>query len=144
MKDLVDAHIAAHKGKVVVIAVWGYFSVPDKELFVEFIQLHQTYADEGLVCMLVSVDPNEEHRKRALKFLQDKKANFANFWLEDGIEDAQEHWRFEPTPAIIVYGRDGKLAKVFNLDDANKDPFTRKDVEEFLKSKLTEKWPFSR
>ena len=63
---------------------------------------------------------------------------FKNFWLVEGIDGAQKHWDFVPVPVVVVYGRDGKIAKVFNNDDACKQ-FTYKDVEPFVKQLLDAK-----
>src|ERR1700722_9799979 len=50
-KDLIDTHIAAYKGKVVVIYVWGSWNVPSWEEFDNFAKLLQTYTDKGMVYM---------------------------------------------------------------------------------------------
>jgi thiol-disulfide isomerase/thioredoxin len=138
MKDLLT-RIGAQKGKVVVIDLWGMFCVPCKREFHNLVRLHNTYAKDGLVCMSLNLDEIPDLKKQAPGFLKEKKAVFSNFWLEEGIDGAQKQWKFEPIPVVVVYARDGKLAKVFNNDDPNKDSFTYKEVEEFLKTKLAEK-----
>jgi thiol-disulfide isomerase/thioredoxin len=139
MKDLVDTHISAHKGKVVVIYVWAFWHAPSRHEFVKFAHMHAKYADKGLVYMSVDLGLNEDLKKKSLDFLQDKKAVFGNYWLEDGLEAAQKHWQFEPIPVVVIYGRDGKLAKIFTNDDLNSVPYTYKDAEEFVEKKLLEK-----
>src|SRR5690242_261241 len=89
VKDLMT-HIAAQTNKVVVIDLWGFFCVPCKKEFPNLVRLHHTYGDKGLVCISLSMDFNDELKKQALGFLQEKKAVFTNYVLEEGIEGAQK------------------------------------------------------
>ena len=140
MKDLL-AHIAEQKGKIVVVDLWGACCFPCMEEFPNLVRMHETYGSKGLVCISVSLDFNDALRKQALKFLQEKKAVFKNYWLEEGFNGAQKEWDFDPIPVCVVYGRDGKIAKIFkSLEDINKDRFTyKKDVEPFVKELLEKK-----
>jgi len=135
MKDLLT-HIDKQKGKVVVIDLWAMFCVPCKAEFHNLVDLHHRYGKDGLVCMSLNLDDIPDLKKLAPGFLRDKKAMFANFWLEEGIDGAQKHWKFEPIPVVVVYGRDGKLARVFNNNDPCKDAFTYKQVEDLVKKLL--------
>jgi hypothetical protein len=129
-KDLIDTHIAAHKGKVVAIYVWASWNVPSWQEFDNFAKLHQKYADKGLVYMTADLGrgDNENVRKGSLKFLQRKKANFANYYLEDGLEEeARRPWRIGLTPPmVVVYGRDGNLAKIYKNAGASLSSRTSK------------------
>ena len=135
LKDLLK-HIEAQKDKVVVVDLWAFFCPPCKEEFPNLVRLHHTYADKGLVCISLSLDFNDPLKKKALNFLREKKAVFNNYCLEDKLEVAGKHWNFGPLPAVAVYGRDGKLAKVFKDEDTSKDNFTYKEVEELVKKLL--------
>src|SRR5262249_40130685 len=52
--------LAAHTGKVVVVDVWASFCVPCMKKFPHMIQLHKALAKEGLVCISLSVDIDDE------------------------------------------------------------------------------------
>jgi len=126
--------IQAQKGKVVVIDFWGDFCIPCKKEFPNLVRMHHEYAKDGLVCMSVAVDAAEDSAN-SLKFLQEKKATFGNFLIDEEPEIWQEKWNISAVPAVLVYGRDGTLAKRFVGDDPKK-PFTYKDVEAFIKPLL--------
>jgi len=128
--------VADQKGKIVIIDLWGMFCKPCMEEFPNLVRLHHTYGAKGLVCMSLSLDDADD-KARALKFLTDKKAVIPNFWLDEDQEVAQKHWDFEPVPVCVIYGRDGKLAKVFRYN--TNENFTYKDVEKLIKSMLEAK-----
>lgn len=133
MKDLVETHIATHKGKVVVVYVWAFWHAPSKWHFEDLVRLHHKYADKGLELMTVDLALRPEMRKKSLGFLQAHKASFANYHLEGGLEEAQKQWKFEGMPAVVVYGRDGRVAKLYSIETA---PISITEVEDFVKEKL--------
>jgi thiol-disulfide isomerase/thioredoxin len=127
----IEAEIAKHKGKIVIVDLWADFCVPCKQEFPNLVRLHQEHAKDGLVCISVSIDDLDDQAK-ALKFLKSKGATFANFIVDEPKADAaQVHWDFSGVPVVLIYGRDGKLAKRFTNDDPCTQ-FTYKDVEKFL------------
>lgn len=138
LKDLLK-QLEGQKGKVVVLDLWGFFCGPCKEEFPNLVRLHHTYAGKGVACMSLSLDFNDTLRKKALGFLREKKAVFKNYCLEEDLEVAGKHWDFEAIPVVVVYGRDGKIAKVFKNDDSSKAPFSYKEVEESVKKLIESK-----
>ncbi len=130
LKQVADQN---QKGKIVVIDLWGFFCAPCKEEFPNLVRLHHTYGSKGVVCMSLSMDFNDELRKKAIGFLRDKKAVFKNYWLEDGMAKAGEYWKFEPLPVVVVYGKDGNIAKVFNNNDPDKESYKYSEVEDLVK-----------
>ena len=70
---------------------------------------------------------------KILKFLQAKKASFANFILDEKPEFWQEKLRFDGPPCVYVFGPNGKVAKQF------KDDFSYADVEKLVKELLNQK-----
>jgi hypothetical protein len=79
------------------------------------------------VCVSVSVDEADRHAA-ALKFLKSRGATFPNYRLDDSPAGWQEHFDIYGPPAVLVYGRDGKLAGRFDHNDVNKT-FNYKDME---------------
>src|SRR5262245_6914965 len=135
LKQVKEA-VAAHKGKIVVIDMWGTFCKPCKEEFHHLVEIHQKHAKSGVVCMSVAVDPSAD--KQALAFLKSKKAAFQNFLLdEEQTKEICEDWKFGAVPAVFVIGRDGKRHD-FTLDDPRKQ-FTYKDVTALLAKLLQQK-----
>src|SRR5262249_9404972 len=72
-KELTGA-IASHRGKVVVVDVWGTFCRPCKEEFHNLVEIHGEHAAGGVVCMSAAIDPSEN--EAALAFLKSKGAAF--------------------------------------------------------------------
>jgi thiol-disulfide isomerase/thioredoxin len=132
--DQLKKALAAQSGKVVVLDFWADYCVPCKEEFPHLVEMHRKHAAEGVVCMSVSLDPATE-KANALKFLQKQKAAFPNYLLDEGPEVCQNEWEFKAPPAVMVYGRDGKLARKFDSDDPN-NQFTYADVEPFVRKLL--------
>jgi hypothetical protein len=76
-----------------------------------------------------------DDKERALDFLKQQKATFANYLLdEEDTKVWQEHWDIGGPPAVCVYGRDGKLVRRF-VNDAN-GTFTYADVEKLVRPLL--------
>jgi thiol-disulfide isomerase/thioredoxin len=122
-----DEAIRAHKGKVVVLDVWANFCVPCKAEFPNLVRLHGKYAKDGLVCLSCTVDLKEDHA-RALKFLKKAGAAFPNYHFDfKENTEWQNHFDIYGPPTVLVYGRDGKLARQFV--SGPKEQFTYEDVE---------------
>src|SRR5436190_937665 len=85
------------------------------------------YAAEGLVCMSANVDDADD-RGKALKFLRSQDAKIHNFLLNEPAEVWQTILDVSGPPSVIVYGRDGQVAKRFT----NPEPFNYDDVEKFV------------
>ena len=135
LKELL-AKIGDQKGKIVILDLWATFCLPCKAEFPNLIRMHHTYGAKGVVCMSLCVDDADD-KAEALKFLKEKKAVIPNFWLSEEIGVAQKHWDFEPVPVCVIFGRDGKLAKVFRYN--TNENFTYKDVEQLVKNMLDSK-----
>src|SRR5207247_6836115 len=66
--DRVLDAVKAQTGKVVVLDVWATFCVPCKKEFPRLVKLHEQHTKDGLVCMSLSVD-DQDDRQAALDFL---------------------------------------------------------------------------
>ncbi len=107
--------IAAHKGKVVVVDVWGLFCAPCKAKFPSVVKMYKDHAKDGLVVISLSLDEPEQE-KDVLAFLKKHDADFPNFILKD-TDEKKDAWDkrfpFMSPPVMHVFGRDGKLLKSF-------------------------------
>jgi thiol-disulfide isomerase/thioredoxin len=140
--------VAANKGKIVVLDAWSTSCQPCMKEFPNLVKLHQKYGGRGVACMSISCDyqgikkkPPEFYRERVLKFLDKVGASFENLLATDPADELFEKMDLASIPAVFVYGRDGKLVKRFDNEQAKTedDNFTYEDVnklvEELLKAK---------
>jgi hypothetical protein len=104
--------------------------------FPHLVQMHRTFAADGLVCMSVnSVDTDPGEKEKVLKFLTEKGASFPNFILKDSEENWKKWNDKYPTnvpPTIILFNRKGEQAKV--LETPND-----REVEDEVKKLLAAK-----
>jgi thiol-disulfide isomerase/thioredoxin len=140
--------VAAHKGKIVVLDAWSTSCQPCMKEFPNLVKMHKKYGGKEVVCMSLSCDyqgiknkPPEFYRERVLKFLDKVGATFQNLLATDPADELYEKMELASIPAVFVYGRDGKLVKRFDNEQAQTedDNFTYEDVnklvEELLKAK---------
>jgi thiol-disulfide isomerase/thioredoxin len=131
----VEKALAAHKGKVVIVDVWASFCAPCRKKFPHLVQLHKELAKEGLVCVSLSVDIDDEGYAEALKFLEKQGAAFPNYWLVDTEENKD---KLEKTlahtacPIVHVFDRQGKKAQTWDtkIDEEEIDALVKKLLKE--------------
>ena len=121
--------IKAHKGKVVVIDFWSTLCISCMRDFHHLVELHHKYHDKGVVCMSVNVGLLEA-KADSQKFLDKKKAVFANFLLDDEKKEWQDPpWDIVAIPAVMVYDAAGTLYPFRNSPEKQ---FTYADVEKLV------------
>ena len=80
--------------------------------------MHKTYAVDGLVCLsLNNQDIEKPERGRALKFLQEQGANFANLLLVDTDENEKKYGEKYPTnitPLVMIFNRKGNRVQAYD------------------------------
>ena len=132
--QLVEA-VKAHRGKVVVVDVWGDFCIPCKKEFPHLVEMYKKYSGDGLVCISVCIATSDDDLKKdepkALKFLTGQNAVFQNFLLEDGWKIMETKWKIKGVPATFVFDRDGLRAKKFTNDDPD-NQYDMTDVEKLV------------
>ena len=136
--DDLAAKLAATKGsKLTVMDLWATWCIPCMENFPHVVAMHKKYADKGLAVISLNLDDPDQPKKIAAaeKFLGEKGATFANYYLAESTEAAFEKLNINAIPAVLVFGPDGKEIKRFTLDDLD-HPFTYEQVETFIKDKL--------
>ena len=95
-----------HAGKVVVVDFWASWCVPCRRSFPWLNDMHQKYADEGLVIIGVNLDAD---RSEAMKFLEEFPAEFSIFY--DESKDLAREFGVVAMPSSFVIGRDGQIRK---------------------------------
>lgn len=122
------------RGKIVVVDLWATWCPPCKAGFAHFVELQRRYGDQGVVCVSVALDEAKDH-KEAFEFLQQKKAAFANYRLDEEAQLWQERFDINGPPAVFVFNRENRRAGKFDYSDPNKQ-FTHKDVEKLVQELL--------
>lgn len=125
------SRVAANKNvKYTIVDAWATWCVPCRENFPHLVEMNRKYADKGLGVISLSFDDptNAKNIEEAKKFLNEKKAVFPNFLLDEADGVGFEKLDINTIPAVFLYGSDGKLLKKFTLDDPN-NQFTYEDVE---------------
>ena len=138
--------VAKHNGKIVVLDLWSTSCDPCMVEFPHLVELHKRHGGK-LVCMSASCDyagikskPPESYRERVLEFLTKQNAEFANVLLNVESDVLFEKIDLASIPAVYVFGRDGKVAKRFDNDNAKPgEDFTYlKDVVPFVEKLVEE------
>lgn len=133
--------VATHKGKVVVLDAWSTSCQPCVKEFPNLVKLHKQYGEKGLKCMSMSCDfsgiknkPPEFYKEKVLKFLTKQEATFENVLSNVPLDELLDQMQLSSIPAVYVFGRDGKLAKRFDNEKAEKeeDNFTYDDVTKLV------------
>jgi hypothetical protein len=89
--------------------------------------MHKKYAKDGLAAVSVNTgDPKKKGNKdKVLEFLKKEKAAFTNLILNEDYVVWRKKLGVDTNPAVLVFDRDGKLAKQF-------DDVDYKEVEKFV------------
>jgi hypothetical protein len=97
--------------------------------------MHKQLAKEGFVAMTVDLDDpaDEKVMKSVREFLKAKEATFQIFVLDETVEDWQMKLGITGAPTVFVFGRDGKVAKKYDLGEPYAE--IEKFVHELLKKK---------
>lgn len=132
-----EAEIARHAGKVVVVDCWSTSCPPCVKEFPRLVALGKAHADT-VVCISFSldyegIDTPEELLPTVEKFLDKVGAEgIVNLLSTEEADAVYRKLDLVSVPAVYVYGPDGKLVQRFDEDDAAKRlkrPFTYDDVE---------------
>lgn len=137
--------ISRHKGKVVVVDIWTTTCPACLKEFPRFAAWRKTFGPENVALISVNCDydgiktkPPAYYRPRVLEFLSKHPTGIENVLLNTPLIDFLEEIQLASTPALLVYGPDGRLVKRFDNDDAVKieDEFQMEDVEQLLAEQL--------
>lgn len=97
------------KDKVVVVDFWASWCGPCKASFPAFRELHEKFADKGVVIIAVSIDEDKGEMEGFLK-----KAKVPFVAVRDAKQKLAEKLSIESIPTTFILGRDGKIAALHN------------------------------
>jgi thiol-disulfide isomerase/thioredoxin len=125
----VEALIALHKGKVVVVDLWSTSCIPCRKEFPNLVKIHEELGDQ-VACISVSTDysgipskPVESYRDKVTTFLTQQSATFDNVLLNQSSEEVFLSLDLGSIPAVYVYDAEGKLVQRF-ADPEDGEEFT--------------------
>jgi len=99
-------------GKILLLNVWATWCVPCREEFPDLIQLSESYKDNDVEIVGISVDYPDEVESKIIPFLKSQNINFKiyvqNFSEDSGlINYLNPDWN-GAIPATFVYDKSGK------------------------------------
>lgn len=140
--DGVQEAVAAQKGKVVLVDIWTTTCPTCVKRLPDFVALQQRYGADRVHCITVNCDydgipdkPPAYYRERTVDALQKSGAkSVQNLMLDISFLDFLELIDLSSTPAVLVYGQQGKLVRRFDNDDAEseEEEFTDQHVTRLL------------
>lgn len=144
--DDVQKRVAAHRGKVVLVDVWTTTCGTCREELPKLMTLVDSLPADRVVCIAVACDydgipekPPEFYRPKVAAFLAEHKSQRTeHILLSIPFIDFLEQRELKSTPAVYLYGPDGKLVKRFDNDDAKRveDEFTLAQVKQAIADQL--------
>lgn len=109
-----------HRGKVIFIDFWATWCPNCLDQFPHTVELHEKYADQGLVVVSVSFDEGDAATlDQVAEFLTRQRAHFPAFISKYGLDD-ESYAMFgidDNLPHYQLYGRDGELLEKFIFSD---------------------------
>lgn len=110
---------AANTGQVTVVDVWSLSCEPCLKEFPGLVRLSHELTGK-VTCMSVNVDydgrktkPAESYRSKVEAFLTSTAATLENYLCETPSEEVFSTLEVASIPAVLVYGKDGKLVRTF-------------------------------
>jgi len=114
--DALDAAIARHKDKVVLVDLWATWCESCVKKFPHFVDTHKKYADKGLVCISVCMNkltPVSYKKEPVLEFLKKKGAAFPNYVALEPEDDEKALARrftddYRLIPLMVMFDKAGR------------------------------------
>ena len=135
--------VESYRGKVVIVDYWSTDCPPCIKELPGLVAVHNEFSGDDVKCITVSLDyigladeGPETYKDKVMPILQHVGATFDNVIAADDSETMLKKLELAAPPAVMVYGRDGKLAKRFDNEEAASEAegFTyEKDITPLVK-----------
>jgi thiol-disulfide isomerase/thioredoxin len=136
-----DAVIAGHKGRVVLVDYWATWCLPCVEQLPHTIELAHKYRSSGLAVVTVSCDEPGD-AERVAQFLSTKGAGVTINLISQFGGSSRTMEEFEissgAVPFYVLYDRSGRMRKTFGVNPVAKTPFTPADIEAAVEQLVAE------
>lgn len=134
-----DQQLASYQPSVVVLDLWAMWCTPCIKRFPAMVEMHHHYKDRGVEIVAVNLDNRDDHAalEQAEQFIREVEAEFDNFFMDENLIAAFEHFNLIGIPAVLIY--DGQGRERFRLTGNNPNSqFTDKDIEAAIEQLLAE------
>ncbi len=135
----IEQRLASHADKIVVADVWSTSCIPCMRELPHLFALQRKYPDQ-IVAVTINIDysgtpddPPKACKEQALDFLRKRDSVGVHFVSSTEDEKVYEALDAGSIPVVLVYGRDGKLARKFG---GTGELSYEKDVIPFVESLL--------
>jgi thiol-disulfide isomerase/thioredoxin len=127
-----DAAIAAHRGKVVLVDFWATWCTGCVAMLPHVVELHEKQAERGLVVVTVSMDDREDADKAARMLAKHGVRSTALISNLGTVQESFEAFDLQAIPTYRVYDREGALRHTLPRGDAIVPSDIDDAVEELL------------
>lgn len=131
--------LASYQPSVVVLDLWAMWCTPCIKRFPAMVDMHHHYQGRGVEIVAVNLDNRDDHAalEQARQFIREVGAEFDNFYMDENLISAFEHFNLIGIPAVLIY--DGQGRERFRLTGNNpSSQFTDKDIEAAIEQLLAE------
>ena len=124
-----NALIASHRGKIVVVDVWATYCQPCMRDFHQLVELSKRYSPSQVACISLSLDnqglrPLDQVVPQVLHFLNEQRATFDNVIMLEDSDQMLRALRLSSVPAVLVYNKQGRLLETVKPSNGQ-SPYTR-------------------
>lgn len=134
-----------YSGRVVVVDLWTNTCGACLEGYPEFAALQDRFGRDEFACVSLNCDydgipgkPPAYYRPRVVEFLKRQPGGVDHVMLSEPLLDFMEKIKLDSTPALFVFGPDGRLVQRFDNDhvESDDDAFTMEQVEAAVRKLL--------
>lgn len=116
--------LSAQKGKVVLVDFWATWCPPCRAAIPHLIKLHNTYSDQGLVILGISLDQDQSALK---KFVQETNIPYP---ILIGNNEVAKAYDVQGIPTLVLYDKKGKqVLREVGFNEANISKLEAKIIE---------------